>query len=73
MNKNDIRMFIIFAFLITLLAICFILIIFGIALIVATQSIGIWSNLIAFLLFLSLIVALIYMNPFEVKKRDDDD
>ncbi len=71
MNKHDIRMFIIFSFLITLLAICFILIIFGIALIVATQSVGIWSNLVGFILSLCLIMILMYISPFRVREEGD--
>lgn len=47
-------------------------IIYAIILIVATQSLGIWSNLVGFLIFLSLLGVCFYFNifEFEIKKED---
>lgn len=45
-------------------------VIYGVILIVATQSAGIWSNLIGFVLLLVLILSLLIFNPYEIKKKE---
>ena len=69
MKKETVLFFIFSIFLATV----FMGVIYLVLIIVATQSVGIWSNLVGFLLFLSLLGICAFLNPYERKEKTQEE